>query len=247
MSELNLSFLDDITLDVVKEITPAKRVKIEKTPPDEVDLRLFPNGNIFPSKKFVEQADIEFQDREELPDGKFIINGNGLDIFDSKEWGMVQGKLPTELIFVAPVAKALPKVDMWGSAKYDGNTPKSSVLTQGSNTFAKNRLVPMIADIYGVDWDKAAYVDLVVADKPLVSPNGVYHIPKIVSGGKNKGKATYERRENINICPLVVAKVEPAKISATQLDAFANPDDLVEPPVLDPPAKTKKTKTKATA
>tara|TARA_R110000772_G_scaffold206498_3_gene317082 strand:- start:524 stop:1063 length:540 start_codon:yes stop_codon:yes gene_type:complete len=126
------------------------------------------------------------------------------------------GALKEEFLCVAPVPKRLAKVDMWASTKYDeNNQPKASVFTQGSNTFAKDQLVPMISEVYGVDWEATAYVDLKVAEDSVISSeNGIYALPKIVSTGKDKGNPTYVRRENLTICPLVVAHVEASEPKA---------------------------------
>jgi hypothetical protein len=234
IEEVNLSFLDDVELDVITTIAPAKKVQVEKIPTAEgIAFRLFPNGNVYPSAAFAAEMDLEFQPRELLEgsDDKYITIGNGLDIFSSEKWGMIKGKLPQPVIFVAPVAKALAKVDMWGSTKYDeNNEPKASVFTQGKNVFSERTLVPLIAEVYGVEWDKVAYIDLKVVDKQMKTETEIYNIPKIVAAGKNKGKDDYVRREHIVIKPLVVAHQEPAKISATQVDMFEDDDAQVDDP-----------------
>lgn len=214
---MDLSFLLDVKLEAVKKVAPKGRVIAPKLP-ENADLRLFANGRIYPSKAFAELANLEFmpkipatpKDGEEASDECTVVVGNGLEIFSSKDWGMIKGQLPQELIFCAPVPKTLPKVDMWASTKYDDdNNPKASVFTQGANTFARERLVPMVADIYGINWEETEYVDFkVVADSVMVSPNNLYHLPKIVSTGKDKGKADYIRRENLTVCPLIIEAVK---------------------------------------
>lgn len=209
---MDLSFLTDVKLEAVKKAAPKGRTVIPKLP-ETADLRLFANGRVYPSKTFAERAGLEFMPKEITEvEGNTIatIVGNGLEIFSSKDWGMIKGQLSQELIFCAPVPKALPKVDMWASTKYnEDNKPKASVFTQGVNTFAKERLVPMVADIYGVNWEETEYVDFkVVEDSVMVSPNNLYHLPKIVSTGKDKGKSDYIRRENLTVCPLVIEFVK---------------------------------------
>lgn len=205
---MDLSFLSNVKLEVVKPAGINKREAAPKLPTD-ADLRVFANGKVFPSEAFAAKYDLEFQPRIQggtLEKPTYTTPGNGLDVFSSKKWGMIMGQLPTELIFCTVVPKSSPKVDMFAATKYNAdNTPIASVFTQGASVFSKDVLVPMIADIYGINWDAVEYVDLVVAtDNPLVSPNGVYHLPKVVSSGPLKGEDTYIRRENLTICPLLI-------------------------------------------
>lgn len=209
---MDLSFLKDVKLEPVKKQTTKKPA----TPklPETADLRVFANGRVYPSEAFAKRAQLEYVPRTVVAvEGKkdaIEIHGNGLEIFSSVDWGMVMGKLPQEVVFCAVVPKSLAKVDMWSSTKYDEtNQPKASVLTQGVNTFAKERLVPMLANIYGVDWDTTAFVDLqIVTETVLASETGSYHLPKLVMSGKDKGKADYIRRENLTVNPLVVVHTE---------------------------------------
>lgn len=223
---MDLSFLSDVKLEAVKKVAPKGKLQTPKLP-EKADLRLFANGGIYPSKTFAAKHDLEFipKTAKEGDDKATIINGNGLEVFSSKEWGMLQGKLPQEVIFCAPVAKSLAKVDMWASTKYDeNNQPKASVFTQGINTFAKKRLVPMVTEIYGINWDEVEYVDLTVVEEQVISSeNGLYHLPKIVSTGEHKGKADYIRRENITICPLIVSSTQP-KVAIDALASDEQPD-----------------------
>ena len=228
---MDLSFLQDVKLEAVKNVATKSKATVVKLP-EHADLRLFPNGRVYPSKEFAEAYKLEFMPKEIL-EGQTeptAVVGNGLEIFSSKDWGMIQGKLPegVEIIFCAPIPKALPKVDMWASTKYDEkNSPKASVFTQGANTFAKTRLVPMIASAYGIDWDTTEYVDLKVDTTQIIGePSGLYHLPKIVSTGPHKGKADYIRRENLTICPLIVADVKataPTKAEETESAPDINP------------------------
>ena len=136
---MDLSFLDDVKLEVVKSTSKVKTA----TPklPVEADLRVFSSGRVYPSEAFAAEFNLEFQTKEavEGTSTPTIVVGNGLDIFSSKRWGMIAGKLPQDLIFIAAVSKALPKVDMWASTKYDKITgePGNSVFTQGASTFSK--------------------------------------------------------------------------------------------------------------
>lgn len=209
---MNLDFLKNVKLEAVDKATPKARVTVI-TLPEEADLRIFKNGRVYPSVAYAEKHALEFVPKENIADKdepeKLIIMGNGLDIFSSKDWSMI-GDIEQAILFCAVVPKSSPKVDMWASTKYEeDNTPKASVFTQGTNTFAKTRLIPMLADVYGVNWDTTAFVDLkIVEEQPMVSANGYYVVPKIVSTGNRKGQPDYIRRENLTVCPLVVVHIE---------------------------------------
>lgn len=208
--DIKLEFLKDFSLKPVDVVAPQRKKQVVKLP-DTADIRVFSNGRIFPSVSFATANGIEYQNREVLPDGKFIINGNGIDIWSSKDWAMTEG-LPQDLLFCAVIAKAEPKVDVWGSTNYEeDNSPKGSVYTQGAATFGKNSLLDMLADVYGVNWDNTDYVDMKISPEILAVENGVYHIPKKVMSGKHKGEATYVRRTNIVINPIIVEHVEEKK------------------------------------
>ena len=234
----DLTFLNDVTLDVVKTIAKPRKKQVIKIPEDNVDLRVFSNGRIFPSSAFAGAFDLEYQPREVLPDGSFKIKGKGLDIFNSEDWGMIQGKLPegVKLIFVAAISKAFAKVDVWGSTKYnDDNTPKATVFEQGATTYGKNTLVPMLTEIYGINWEEVEYVDLKVSTEIVSSADGIYHLPKKIAAGANKGKNTYVRRENLVINPLLVVHEEPSKNAGKQTTLFevdGDPDKEEKTPEL---------------
>jgi len=237
MSTMDLSFLKDVKLEPVKK----QSIKKLATPklPTEGDLRVFANGRVYPSEEFAKKAGLEYVPRTiTVVEGKkdqVNIFGSGLEIFSSIDWGMVMGKLPQEVIFCAVVPKSLAKVDMWSSTKYDeNNEPKASVLTQGVNTFAKDRLVPMLTQVYGIDWEVTEFVDLkVVEDTVMSSETDTYHLPKVVMSGKDKGKADYIRRENLTINPLVVvATKEKAPVDAApEVVADKKPDLFQDSPI----------------
>ena len=145
---------------------------------------------------------------------------------------MIAGKLPQEMIFITPVPKNKPKVDIFASCKYEDDkvTPKSSVVDQGAQTFGKKMLVPMLADIYSIDWEETKYVDLVVLfDKVMKSHNDLYAIPKVISGGEHKGQPTYQTRENLTICPLVIFEGGTSSAApVNEAEAVASNDTVVE-------------------
>jgi len=203
--DLNLDFLKDVKLKPIEVLAPQRRSRVSRIPGDDADLRVFANGKVYPSKRFVTENSLEYVKREELPDGSYDVKGNGLDVFSSTEWNMFPEDAEAHFIFVAVVPKAYPKVSLFGNTKYnDDNTPKNSVLEQGNSAFGQHELVQMLTDIYKVDWNVKEYVDLVVADSPISNEQGIYHIPKLVTSGKNKGKYSFIRRDNIVINPLIL-------------------------------------------
>lgn len=234
MNLMDLSFLQDVEVEAVKKTAAKERVATPKLP-ETADLRVFGNGNVYPSKAFAEANDLEFSTRlvvtEEGKKDKLLVPGNGIDIFSSLKWGAVQGKLPQEVVFLAVVPKAEAKVDMWASTKYnDDETPKASVFTQGSSVFSKEVLISMLAEVYGVDWDTVQYVDLIVVkEQPMRSPNAVYHFPKIVSSGKFKGEDDYVRRENVNIYPLIISNTVLKDVKEVAVPAAFNKEASAKP------------------
>ena len=202
--DVNLNFLKNVKLKPIEVLAPTKRIRVPKLPGDDVSLRVFANGKIYPSKAFAKEMDLEYQDRKELSDGSYAIYGNGLDIFSSKQWDMYPDNAEEHYLFAAVVPKAFAKVSVFSSTKYqEDNTPKNSVLTQGFSAFTKTELLDMLTDVYGINWDIKEYVDLVFVNSPVESETGIYHIPKLVTSGKKKGEHTFIRRDKIDICPLV--------------------------------------------
>jgi hypothetical protein len=235
---MDLSFLQNVEVEAVKKTAAKERVSTPKLPED-ADLRVFGNGNVYPSEKFAEENGLEFVAREieaspvEGKKDKLIVGGNGLDVFSSLKWGAVMGKLPTEIVFLAVVSKSEAKVDMFASTKYnEDQTPKASVFTQGASVFSKKILVPMLAEIYNIDWETVLYVDLVVVpENTMRSPNGVYQLPKIVSSGKFAGEDDYVRRENIDIMPLIVKNTVNKDVKEVVVPAAFNKEATQEPAI----------------
>lgn len=142
----------------------------------------------------------------ESKDGVF---GNGFDVIDSRLWGAY--KAAGHMLFVCPVPKDLPKVDLFGATKFDGEgNPVQGVMDQGSKTYGEDTLLASIKDLYGIELnDNRQYVDMLVVEelpvgdevvnfnKQFASP--VFLTPKVVNRGKDKGKPDYERRENTKI------------------------------------------------
>jgi hypothetical protein len=211
---MNFDFLNNITLEAVETKKTTKKVTV-KLPPNNVDLRVFANGKIFPSEAFAKRYDLDFSPRVSVTnqeDGsvKTVVQGCGLDIFQSADWHMWPKDAPA-LLFAAVVPKSQPKVALWGSCQYDEEgAPKSSIMTQGTNTFSKTILLDYLKDVLNVVWEATEFVDLKMADTEVPSPNdsGVFYLPKTVSSGNRKGEPDAVRREGISIFPLVLVEKE---------------------------------------
>lgn len=218
---MSLSFLSNITLASNEEVKPAfvtsraSRSTIDRNP-EGVQIRLFKNGAIYPSKELVETYSLEYQPK----DSETV--GFGFDIMSSKSFPNT-AHLPQIFLILAVVSKSLPKVDVFGSTKYysaedvaklaaegtevvEGH-PKSSVIDQGNTTFGKDVLVPMLKEVYGFEFsDDQKFVDLtIVVDQPLKTNDGNYFIPKPISRGEKKGEMEVVVRKDIDMFPLVLS------------------------------------------
>lgn len=235
MLNLDLSALDGLELTAPVAAKSAAGVKISRVP-TEGDLIVFSTGAIYPSESLVARYNLEYKPKalvvDALGNETYEEVGNGLDIFESKNWSMID--LPIELLMVAVSAKKEAKVDVWGTCKFDEEgTPVSSVLTQGKVTFAKAQLLGMITSAYGVDWNVTDYVELsLVESRVMVSPTGRYNLPTVVSRGANKGELTEKSRTEVPVFPLVMVK-EVKKEGAispeglTDVEVLAEPEDMV--------------------
>ena len=144
--------------------------------------------------------------------------GNGFDFIDSRLWNGFTGK--GQMLFVAPAAKDLAKVEIFGSTKYTGDgTPVNSVYDQGSKTFGAEVLLPTVEEVYGVkiEGDKE-YIDLLIVDELDLGDGNVIninekfskkiaHFPKKILRGEAKGQADFEKRENAIVWGLIPAEL----------------------------------------
>jgi hypothetical protein len=157
-------------------------------------LRLYRNGEVYPSEELVKLGNLEYQpkDAEDM--------GNGLDIVDSTDWTPV-ANLP-RTILISFTGRSNPKVDLFATTKYNELAPKSSVLTQGIES---EMLLTIARSMgwFGSGEREPKYVDLQVLTQYSVKTNdGIAYIPKIVARGERKGDKTYERRENQVFYPI---------------------------------------------
>lgn len=195
---MNFDFLKNVQLSVPE--TKTERPGRTATPknPEGLTLRVFANGKVYPSQELVDKFNLDYLRKDS------VLSGNGLDVFKSTDWGMFPVDAPQKYIFIAPVLKDLPKVDLFGSVKYnEDGTPVNSVMEQGGGTFGE-QLLEMISEVYGITLEKGSFLDLEIkADVVVKSPNDVYFIPKTITRGEKRGQVTVVRRENITVMPLV--------------------------------------------
>ena len=234
---MNLDAFRGIKVAAVTKPEAAARTgsSLQLVPNEGGSFRLFKNGRIYPSNTTKEQFALDYYPKAETVDtvtGEITetILGNGIDIVELDKWSGVE--MLENGICLAIVPKTKAKLDLYGGTSYEGITPKTSIMEQGASTGGKH-LVELVSTIYGVDFKVVPFVDLVLhTDIPLVSPNGIYNLPKIVSRGENKGKESYVRRENIEIFPLtvLVGAAETSKVDSadTETDIHREADILVE-------------------
>lgn len=199
-----LSFLKNLTLADNETIrTTAIRATKDRNP-KEADLRIFKDGSIYPSESLVKEFGLEYVNKP--AEGAETVPSFGFDVTDSREYSNTKS-WPVALVLISIVDKTAPKVDLFGSCRYnEDGSPIGSVLDQGAATFGKTVLIPMLKEVYNVDVETAekGYVDLqFVRDNGFTLPSGVYYLPKKVMRGEAAGQVKVQRRENITLFPLV--------------------------------------------
>lgn len=210
---MDLSYLSDITLVSAPKVANTRTAAIVKLP-ETADIRLFSDGKIYPSKAFALKADLEFQPKKVLvPGSDAEVIGNGLDIFSSINWSMLEAPLKEPVLFAYVIPKAFAKVNLWANTKYaEDGTPAASVFTQGANVFSKKELLKIVTETLGVDWNLVDYVDFEMkTDIVIPSATGMYDIQK-VSNTKDGPIIKNCRRQNISISPLVIVHTELKKV-----------------------------------
>lgn len=167
--------------------------------PTNSDLRLFWDGKIYPSKKLVEDHNLQYKNKDynfkEL---------NGFDLVRTDKWGAYKGE--DHFILISEVPKKLNKVDLFGSCKFDkeGN-PLIDVMNGSSRGHI---LLDMLKEVHNIEVKEGDYIDLNIVTKhgALMSPNDVYNIPKLVTKGNKAGQWSYVTRNNLNLYPLEIVK-----------------------------------------
>lgn len=202
-----------MALDFLKKITVTAPEKAPRTGggprknwnPIGFCIRVWKSGAIFPSQELVDRFNLEYGNK---PAENEDPSGYALDIFSSADSTLL--KAPETLIVVNVTSKADNKTDVFGATTYnEDGTPKSSVMDQGSVTFGKTTLLPMLKSVYGIELsDERPFVDLqflgqdgVEAREPFVLPNNltVGYVPKFVARGERKGEMSVARREDLQM------------------------------------------------
>lgn len=255
MSAFGLDFLNNLSAEEVVAPQP-KVVKKDRTPAEDfMGIRLHKDGSVYPSKALVEKYNLEYQKPiitqvPRVKDGQPVLddnqqpildqiknfdndNSNGFDIVDSSKWMQVKESWGTNprLILAGVTFKRAGKVDLFASCRYDETgKPIGSVLEQGSSTYGKAELLPMIAEIYGVQCGENGYMDLQLIESHNlrgIAKNGIFNLPKTVVRGTKLGNDAIARRENIDIFPLtpVMETTSPYQVvEAKQTDDVSLPD-----------------------
>jgi hypothetical protein len=177
--------------------------------PTGMTVRVYANGEVYPSKELVEKYKLEYVNKESTE------KANGIDVVDSTEWTPMATQPRMILFGITP--KTEPKVDLFGSCKFnDDGSPKSSVMTQGA---ASEELLNLTRSL-GFLTPEQKYVDLVLLEQyPINTKDGLAYIPKTVSRGPKKGEKDYERRENVTFYTvLTTEEFEKQKTIATKVE-----------------------------
>jgi len=231
-----LSFLGSAQVEEVKAPTKrgGGRSKQWCPNPTLLAIRLWRDGSVFPSQAAIDKFDLQYrnctitkipiplkegqteEDQKYKNEYYFVSGpGNGFDVIDSRVWAGY--KAAGHMLFVSPVKKDQPKVDLFARVDYEEDgTPKVKVEDQGSATFGKDVLLQAVAELYGITLTEEAgkdYVDLIIFSEheginiteKLSAPFTL--VPKRVNRGADKGKPDYERREGAQIYGLVPAQI----------------------------------------
>ena len=232
-----LNFLDDVVVENVEAGVTRSTAKKQYNPdPKFLGIRIWKDGSVYPSVAATKEFDLEYPNATatELPqkDGtkKTIFTvvgnqGNGLDIIDVRVWGQITSA-KKDFIAVGISPKNSPKIDLFGMTRYDDKGKAlTSIMDQGSETFGKKTLLPLIKELYGVEPNEEGFIDLAIGTesnggKNLRSVNGLELLPKKVSRGDEKGKQDYSKRENIDV--YVLYPVETGAISEPAAEGGEN-------------------------
>lgn len=231
MSKFGLDFLNNLSAEEVVAPQP-KVVKKDRNPAEDfMGIRIHKDGSVYPSKALVEKYNLEYQkpvitQEARVKDGQPVLDDNlqpimdqkknfdndnskGFDIVDSSKWSQVAKSWGTNrrLVLAGVTFKRAGKVDLFAGCRYDeAGKPIGSVLDQGSSTYGKAELLPMLGEVYGVQCGENGYMDLQLVEThnlKAIAPNGIFNLPKTVVRGSKQGADALARRENIDIFPLV--------------------------------------------
>lgn len=202
--EMKLDFLKDVTVSAAPKVAPKRDTSKKVRVPQGLAIRLFKDGSVYPSPELTALFNLEFGPR----DADKVPSNNGLDVIDSRDMTN-QISTPTAFVGVSPNARALGKLDLFASSKYDENdNPTATVNTQGANSYGQESLIPLLEQVYGdaFSFNEEGFVDLVViTDTPIASPDNRYFFYKKITRGADAGKKSYVIRDNTVVYPLIPA------------------------------------------
>lgn len=201
-----------VSIEATKSAT-ARTTTAKNRNPETADIRIYKDGSVYPSAALVAEFNLAYVGKDVEPKGSAFDVFKTTDCPHMASWGK-----DDKAIFITAVDRKLPKTDLFSGSKYqDDGSPKSDVLTQGSNTFGTDTLLPALKEVYGIEPNEEGFIDLVIMrDASLKTDNEIYYIPKVISRGADKGKADLLRRENLTLFPLVpVAMTEEVEEAPT--------------------------------
>lgn len=190
------SFLDNIELS---EVAPKQvgRTKRAESNPTSADLRVFPNGELYPSLELIDEFSLEYQEEG------FEGLENGFDLIDSELWGMLPKGTPRFLAIATVSKDSLRKPMLFGKSRKKDGQPVHSVGAQGS-TASGLLLLDYLDRVLDVSIGDLPYIDLqIVREHRIASNNGIYNLPYVQQKGEDSGTIKSVRREECEIFPLI--------------------------------------------
>jgi hypothetical protein len=181
------------------------RTPVKKQPEGGLLVRVFKNGDVYPSNELIAAYDLNYRAKED-PD-----QGNGLDVVLSWKWDpMVKAGVP-DTIFLSPVPKKEAKVELFASCRWnEDGTVKTPVSEQG---LASDELLEAVTKL-GWFGEHTKYVDILVHPEfAFETDDKIYYLPKEIQRGEDKGKPSYTRRENIVLYPVSNALVTQPQVN----------------------------------
>ncbi len=184
---MDLSFLNDVTIPDGKKGPSGGGKKVESQP-TKGDIKIFKNGRIFYSD-----------------DLKAKVADGGVDFIDSSKWTILKDVMPEgkHIMFICITPKYKDEkgeVDKSTNLKL---AAKVDVKKEGKIVAVTNDIIPSLEALYNLEEEFGSTELSIVWNQPFTNKNGIYNIPKIVSGGDRKGEPTTVRRENVIFYPVV--------------------------------------------
>jgi len=228
-------FLKTVTVNGTDKKKGGGGRRIDRNP-KQAHLRVYYDGSVYPSETLVATLNLEYDAKRPAEDAE--PSGNGFDVYrsvDASHFISLGGN--AKCIWISTVARTEGRIDLFGQAGYDKETGavSASVLEQGSKTFGKDELLPMIKEVYGIELDKEnkRHVDLVFVGAdgapgllhPFKPSNGktMVMVPKTVSRGKDAGTPTLQRRDEPSIfCLYPVDLIEGMEQESSEADVEEN-------------------------